>query len=134
MPLYATKKYDSLEELRGILNGPLIARGSLGTNLINSPDLGVPVAAGEGDDFTDVVVGDRILIEGESLATTFLVQTKTDDQNIVLDNNIVAAHVGNAKWRALRAADAISVAKIQFGGPLQSHMQVGAGVVVYDQS
>jgi len=136
MSLYAITKYNTLAELRELLNGPPVpgASGTLGTNLVTSPNLGVPAASGDEGDFTDLVVGDRIIIEGESLATVLLILTKTDDQNVILDNNIAAAHTANAVWRALRQTDVIPVAKIQFGGPLESANQAWAGIVVYDQS
>ena len=136
MSFYATKSYQTRSELLDILNGPPVdgARGTLGTNGAGSPNFGVPAAAGDEGDFTDCVVGDRILIEGESISTTFLIQNKTDNQNVVLDNNIVAAHVSNAVWRVLRYADRIPVADIQFGGPLQDCQQPGAGTIVYDRA
>ena len=135
MSLYATKKYNSLEELRAILNGPVVAEasGTQATTTIGSPDISVPAAAGSEFDFANVVPGDRIVVQGEAFATVFLVVTKKDDQNLTLDNNFTANRVSDGVWYVLRHADRIPLAKIQFGGPVSGPTEA-QGFFVYDAS
>lgn len=131
MPLYGIKKYNSVAQLRAILNGTPVegASGTLGTNGAGSPNLGVPAATGDQGDFTNASVGDRVIIFGESTTTVFLIGTKTDNQNVILDNNIVAAHIGDAVWRVVKV-DAIAVSDIQFGGPMHGPNDA-QGMVIY---
>jgi hypothetical protein len=135
MSFYATKKFNSLEELRGILNGPAVdgASGNLATTAVGSPNISVPAAAGGEGDFTNVQTGDRILVTGELFSTIFLVVTKVDDQHLVLDNNFTALRAGTGVWYALRHAARIPLAKIQFGGPVHGPTE-SQGFVIYDAS
>jgi hypothetical protein len=136
MSFYVSKKFKNLEELRGILNGPPVpdAFGTQASTSVGSPNLGVPLPSASGEaDFTDVVPGDRIIVQGEVLSTIFLVVSKTNDQNIVLDNNFTANRVGVGVWRTLRYADRVPLAKIQFGGPIHGPSP-DQGFVVYDAS
>lgn len=86
-------------KLAEFFNGTELARGSAGTNSAGSPNLQDLTT----DAFAGLSAGDRIYISGEASATVFLIQTKTDANNIVLDNNIVAAHTADAVWRAVTA-------------------------------
>ena len=124
-----TKKFNSLAELRDHLNGTPVARGAAGTNAAGSPNLQDLTV----DAFLDVVVGDRIYISGELTATVFLVLTKTNNNNLVLDTNIVAAHALGptvGKWRAVKN-DALAPADVVFGGPIIGPTEA-QGYLVYE--
>ncbi len=125
------RKFTSHEELRAILNGTPVASGDAGTNTAGSPNF-QDLTPGA---FADVSVGDRIYISGESVGTVFLVDTKTDDNNLVLDNNIVAEHTLTspppAVWRAVKN-DAIPEADIKFGGPIGTGPFLSQGLLVYE--
>ena len=123
------RRFNSHEELRNILNGTPVSEGSAGTNTGGSPNF-QDLTAGA---FADVQVGMRIYISGESTSTVFLVQTKTDDNNLILDTSIVNANTASANWKVVQN-DAIDVADIQFGGPIGTGAFLSAGLIVYESS
>ena len=99
------------------------------TTAAGSPNISVPVAAGDVPDFTGVLVGDRVHISGEASATVFKVATGTDAQNLILDTNVVAAHVADGKVRILRGGlDSFADAKLIIEDP-----NAGGWIVVFER-
>jgi hypothetical protein len=86
------------EELAEVFRGSNVAIGSALTNSAGSPN----VQDLDTDAFADVSVGDRFYISGESTSTVFLVLTKTDNNNLILNANVVNVHADPnfANWRA----------------------------------
>lgn len=97
------RKFNSFAQLSEFFRGEEIAKGSAGTNSAGSADFADATPGA----FADVEVGDRFYVSGEPSATVFYVDTVTDDNNIILDTVIAAAHAdpgppAPAKWRATR--------------------------------
>jgi hypothetical protein len=113
--MFFTRKYNDLEGLKAILNGTPVASGSAGSTTTAQDDL-QDLTPGA---FADVEVGDRIYISGET--AVFLVDTKTNDNNLVLDANTTNTG-SNLAWRAAKD-NAIDLADVKFGGPIS----VGGG-------
>jgi hypothetical protein len=120
------KKFTKYQELLDLLRGTSLASGTVGTNPAASPNFQDLTT----DAFDAVSVGDRIHISGESTLTTFLVLTKTDVNNLVLDNNIVGIHSTNAVWRAF-SSDGLDPADIVLG-PIPDPLQAGAALIIYE--
>lgn len=93
------------------INGAEIARGTVGTTVAGTPDLQDLTT----DAFLDVDVGDQVFISGEDPTTIFLVDTKTNDNNLILDNLVIADHTADAMWRICRGGIGMdAVYEIQF--------------------
>ena len=116
--------FSSSRELINFLRGTFVASGNAGTNSGGSPNF-QDLTTGA---FADVEVGHRIYISGESASTVFTVITKTDANNIVLDNNIVAAHSTNGIWRAY-TGNGIALADIAVGPFVDGE---GKGYLIYE--
>ena len=126
--MLAVKTFQNNRDLIEFIQGSQVAAGSAGTNTAGSPNF-QDLTAGA---FTDVQVGDQILISGES--AIFTVDTKTDDNNLILDQNITGAHTLTdpppAVWRALRGG--VGEAALKFGSPYQDTYGQSHWVVIYD--
>lgn len=118
------RNFNSREELLNILRGTPIASGAAGTNTgasANFQDLTTGA-------FADVLVGDTIHISGES--SPFTVDTKTDDNNLILDTTITNAHTADGMWRVFRGG--IAIADIQVG-PVPDPLKPNSGLIIYDE-
>jgi hypothetical protein len=125
--MLAVKNFQNNRDMLDFIQGSSVARGSAGTNTAASPNL-QDLTAGA---FTSVLVGDQLVISGET--AIFTVDTKTDDNNLILSANIVGAHavgVTAATWQALRGG--VGEAALKFGSPLQDTLGQSHWIVVYD--
>ena len=123
--MLATKTANTSQELIEIIEGVIVAQGSVGTNTAGSPNFS-DLTAGA---FADVLAGDSVYISG--IATPFVVQSKTNDNNIVLTTNIVPAHTANAVWRIKRGG--IGVSALQWA-PYRDTPVAGKWYVFYNTS
>jgi len=98
------KSFDGVRALADAYNGTYRAGGATLTNSAGSPDVSGPT-----DAFLAVEAGDTFFISGEG---KFTVTTKTDDENLILDANVVAAHVAVGVWRAYDPAGAIDAGDV----------------------
>src|SRR5688572_1379115 len=97
--MLATKNVTSNAQLVAAVDGALQAEGSVGTNTAGSPNFSDATT----DAFADAAVGDKVFISGEApTGGFFTIDTKTDDNNLVLDQNIATAHTATAHWRIRR--------------------------------
>jgi len=122
--MLAVKSADSNAKLLEIIQGVQQASGTAGTNTGASPNFQDLTA----DAFADVLVGDQIAISGE--VVLFTVDTKTDDNNLILDQNIVAAHTTDGLWRAFRGG--VGEANLKFGSPFPSAAGQNHWVVIFE--
>lgn len=105
------------------LEGKIVARGIAGNNTAGSPNFG---DASEGA-FNGVEPGDVLSISGN--LTTYIVNSVTDDNHIVVGANIAALHNNNGIWRILRGG--IGVDNLVLGSP---HMMEGDRWIVFYES
>lgn len=128
--MIAIRRVNSTHELTQFFRGTPVASGSAGTNSAGSPNLQDLTA----DAFADVEVGDRIYISGELAATVFLVDTKTDANNLILDTAIVAVHAAGpteAVWRTTRGG--IDPDDMVFA-PMPDSLKQDSYILVYEVS
>jgi len=118
------RNFNSREELLNLLRGAPVTSGTAGTNTGGSANF-QDLTAGA---FADVLVGDTIHIAGEAAGLT--VDTKTDDNNLVLSDPIVAAHSADAQYRVFRGG--IAVADIEIG-PVPDPLKPNSGLIIYNE-
>jgi len=127
--MIVARKLTGVQGLADFFRGTPVASGVAGTNTASSPNLQDSTGTGG---FADATVGDRVYISGENPLTVFLIQTKTDNNNVVLDNDIIAAHTGTAVWR-VHKDDGFDPNLLEFD-PIALNGDNDTFAVVYDSS
>lgn len=100
--MLVAKTVNSNQGVIDFIEGALKAQGAAGTNTGGSPNFSdlTPGA------FAEVQAGDAFYISG--VLAPFVVQSKTNDNNIVLTTNITPAHTADGKWKAKRGGVGVS--------------------------
>lgn len=123
--MLVARKFNTYDQLLELLRGADIARGTQGTNTASNATL--QDGSGNGG-FAGVAVGDTVHISGE--ASSFTVQSVTDDNEIVMTTNITAPHTANAEYRIFRGGIDLTDIKV---GPIADPLQAGGGLIIYEK-
>jgi hypothetical protein len=102
-----SKTFTTATKLTTFLRGSYVASGSDLDGAAAGPD----VDSGGSDSFSAASEGDYLYVNGDGL---FLIVTKTDDDNLILDANLTLTH-SNSDWivtqNAIDAANIISISE-----------------------